>query len=77
MGYCGALEPQRLDGTLGFYYRNRRQAAADFSTQVAPSNNSRYNLIYADNIDLWGISFAKNVYGVSVGAEFLTATTRR
>ena len=42
---------------------------------MAPNN--RYNLIYADDIDLWGISFAKNVYGVSVGAEFLTARTRR
>ena len=28
-----------------------------------------YNLIYKDDVDLWGISLAKNIGGVSVGAE--------
>ena len=69
-GFVTRWSPQWLDGTLGLYYRNfADKLPQTFLTQVAP-NNSRYNLIYADDIDLWGISFAKNVYGVSVGAEF-------
>ena len=30
---------------------------------------SRYNLIYADNIDMFGMSLGKNIGGVSVGTE--------
>lgn len=33
------------------------------------ANASQYKLIYADDIDLYGISFAKNIGGLSVGAE--------
>jgi hypothetical protein len=70
-GLSARWSPQWLDGTLGLYYRNYADKLPQtFLTQVAPNSNSRYNLIYADDIDLWGISFAKNVYGVSVGAEF-------
>ena len=69
-GLSARWSPQWLDGTMGLYYRNfADKLPQTFLTQVAPANNSRYNLIYADDIDLWGISFAKNVYGVSVGAE--------
>jgi hypothetical protein len=38
------------------------------SRRAAPGN-SRYNLIYADEIDLFGVSLGKNIAGVSVGAE--------
>ena len=31
--------------------------------------SSQYNLIYKDDIDLFGVSFAKNIAGVSVGSE--------
>ena len=39
------------------------------SSRRSAPNNSRYNLIYADDVDLFGISLAKNIAGVSVGAE--------
>ena len=32
---------------------------------------------YAGGIDLWGVSLAKNIAGVSVGAELSIATPRR
>ena len=68
-GIAARWSPQWLDGTLGFYYRNFADKLPQVLLTQAVPNNSRYNLIYADNIDLWGISLAKNVAGVSVGAE--------
>jgi Protein of unknown function (DUF1302) len=68
-GLSARWSPQWLDGTLGLHYRNfADKLPQTFITQAAP-NNSRYNLIYADNIDLMGVSLAKNIGGVSVGAE--------
>ncbi|MBK9243287.1 MAG: DUF1302 domain-containing protein [Burkholderiales bacterium] len=68
-GLAARWSPEWLDGTLGFYYRNYADKLPQtFLTQVGP-NNSRYNLIYADKIDLFGVSLAKNIGGVSVGAE--------
>lgn len=62
--------PEWFDGTIGFYYRNYADKLPQvLLTQVGP-NISRYNLIYADDIDLFGVSLAKNLGGVSVGAEF-------
>lgn len=61
--------PEFLDGTLGFYYRHYSDKLPQtFLTQVG-RNTSRYNLIYPDDIDLWGISLAKNIGSVAVGAE--------
>jgi hypothetical protein len=61
--------PDALDGTLGFYYRRYADKLPQaLITQVGP-NISRYNLIYADDIELFGVSLAKNIGGVSVGAE--------
>ena len=68
--------PEALDGTIGLFYRRY----ADKLPQALVSqvsllqgqplmNTSQYNLVYADNIDLFGISFAKNIGGVSVGSE--------
>lgn len=68
-GLSGRWSPEWLDGTLGLYYRNYSDKLPQtFLTQVGP-NRSIYNLIYKDGIDLWGISLAKNIAGVSVGAE--------
>lgn len=68
-GLAARWSPAWLDGTLGLYYRNfADKLPQTFITQVAPGN-SRYNLIYADDIDLIGISLAKNIASVSVGAE--------
>lgn len=69
-GLAARWSPAWLDGTLGFYYRNfADKLPQTFLTQVG-RNVSRYNLIYADDIDLFGVSLAKNIGGVSVGAEF-------
>ena len=68
-GLTTRWSPEWLDGTLGFYYRNfADKLPQTLLTQVGP-NRSVYNLIYKDDIDLWGISLAKNIAGVSVGAE--------
>ncbi len=69
-GIGARWSPQWLDGTLGVYYRNYSDKLPQvLLTRAGPNNTSRYNLIYADNISLYGVSLAKNVGGVSVGAE--------
>jgi hypothetical protein len=68
-GISARWSPAALDGTLGFYYRRYADKLPQtFITQAGP-NRTRYNLIYADGIDLYGVSFAKNVGGMSLGAE--------
>ena len=68
-GFALRWSPEFLDGTLGFYYRHYSDKLPQtFLTRVGP-NISRYNLIYADDIDLYGISLAKNVGSISLGAE--------
>ena len=69
-GIAARWSPEWLDGTLGFYYRNfSDKLPQTFLTVAAPGSRSVYNLIYKDDIELWGVSLAKNVAGVSVGAE--------
>jgi hypothetical protein len=65
-GLAARWSPDWLDGTLGLYYRD----FADKLPQVLRTAPTAYNLIYADHVRLTGISLAKNVGGVSVGAEF-------
>lgn len=68
-GLSARWSPAWLDGTLGFYAREfTDKMPQSLITQVAP-NNSRYNLLYADGIKLYGVSLAKSVAGISVGAE--------
>ena len=70
-GVNARWSPQWLDGTMGFYYRNfADKLPQTFLTTVAPQSRSVYNLIYADDIDMYGISLAKNIGRVSLGAEF-------
>jgi len=58
--------PTWLDGTLGLYAR-RFDDKAGWLTQVAGGGVTR--TVYAKGIGLWGVSLAKNVAGVSMGAE--------
>ena len=68
-GLSTRWSPKWLDGTVGLYYRNfSDKLPQTFITRAVP-NSSVYNLIYKGDIDLWGISLAKNIAGVSVGAE--------
>jgi hypothetical protein len=69
-GLSARWSPAWLDGTLGFYYRDfADKLPQTFITQAPPLGPARYNLIYADNIQMFGVSLAKNIGGVSVGAE--------
>ncbi|HEX4233358.1 MAG TPA: DUF1302 domain-containing protein [Caldimonas sp.] len=71
-GLSARWSPAWLDGTVGAYYRNFADKLPQvFLTHAAPSA-SVYNLIYADRIDLLGLSLAKNIAGISYGAEVST-----
>jgi hypothetical protein len=84
-GLSARWSPEVLDGTVGFYYRRYADKLPQvLITQLGATppalngvlggpqplvNGTNYNLIYADKIDLYGLSLAKNIGGVSVGAE--------
>jgi hypothetical protein len=66
--------PEVLDGTAGLYYRNYADKMPQLfitnpTATASPLTWTEYNLIYADRIELFGLSLAKNIGGVSVGAE--------
>ena len=68
-GLSARWSPQWLDGTMGFYYRRFADKLPQTFLTAAGPNVSVYNMIYADGIDLFGVSLGKNVAGVSIGAE--------
>ncbi len=67
--------PEEIDGTLGIYYRRYADKLPQglvtrTNSRAAPfATLSQYNLIYKDDIDLFGVSFAKNIGGISFGSE--------
>jgi len=61
--------PELLDGTAGVYYRNYADKMPQALITNATAGSREYNLIYADRIELYGLSLAKNIAGVSLGAE--------
>jgi hypothetical protein len=68
-GLAARWSPEWLDGTMGFYYRNfSDKLPQTFITAPVPGS-AQYNLIYKDNINLYGISLAKSIGGISLGAE--------
>jgi hypothetical protein len=68
-GLSARWSPEWLDGTLGLYYRNFTDKLPQVLLTQVGAGTSRYNLVYADDVDLFGLSLGKNVGGVSVGAE--------
>jgi hypothetical protein len=64
-GLSARWSPKAVDGTVGFYYRR----FADKLPQVLRTIPTEYNMLYADDIDLYGVSFAKNIGGLSFGSE--------
>ena len=70
-----AYSPEWLNGTLGFHYRKfsdkMPQILASNYIPAAPGVNLPTNFYYdyKSNIDLYGISFAKQIMGISVGSE--------
>ena len=71
-GLSARWSPKALDGTVGFYYRRFADKLPQTLLTAAAPNASRYNLIYADHIDLFGVSLAKNIGGISFGGEIST-----
>jgi len=67
-GVSARWNPEWLDGTVGFYYRNFSDKMPHLLVDASHAGPT-YRFAYADNIDLYGISLAKNILGVSVGAE--------
>lgn len=71
-GLSARWNPEWLEGTVGIYYRNFSDKLPQLLVDVShagPTTMPTYHLAYADNIDLYGISLAKNILGISVGAE--------
>ena len=67
-GVMVRMRPDWLNGTLGFYYRQYDEKNP-WAAQLA-RNPTRTLPVYAKNLELYGVSIAKEVGGVSVGAEF-------
>lgn len=71
--------PEWLGGTLGFHYRNfsdkmpqvlsSRNLQTELPGAPVPALPTNFYYDYKSNIDLYGISFAKNILGISVGSE--------
>jgi uncharacterized protein DUF1302 len=70
--------PAWLDGTIGLYYRRYSDKFAAVLVSPNPGgagpipgvpSPSRYRQYYGEDVDLAGLSFAKQILGVSVGAE--------
>lgn len=68
-GLNARWSPKVLDGTVGFYYRRYADKIPQILLTKAAPGASVYSEIYADDIDLYGISLSKQVLGTSVGAE--------
>jgi hypothetical protein len=68
-GLNARWSPALLNGTVGVYYRNYSDKLPQTLLTKVGVGTSVYNLIYADNISLYGLSFSKQVLGASVGAE--------
>lgn len=76
-GIAVRYSPEAINGTIGLYYRNfsdklGQVVASTFAPPapgapaVLPTN---YHFSYGTDIDLYGISFAKQIFGISVGSE--------
>lgn len=79
-GVAARYNPDWLDGTVGFYYRRFSDVGGQLHLNLGvvpfpgPPGNvgvapAGYHWAYASGIDLYGISLAKQVAGVSIGSE--------
>ncbi|RJF98521.1 DUF1302 domain-containing protein [Noviherbaspirillum saxi] len=66
-GLATRWSPEWLDGTLGFYVRNFSDILPQQIVMAAAPR--QYFLNYADDIDMFGISLAKQIAGISVGMD--------
>lgn len=63
-GVSARWAPSWSPGTIGFYYRNFTD-----KTPTVLMRGGQYNTYFGENIDLYGLSLATDVRGVSVGME--------
>lgn len=72
-GVKASWRPDWLDGTLGFYYReftDKMPTFVNLGPQAgAPIFPSAIGVTYLENVKLYGVSLAKQIGGLSVGAE--------
>lgn len=74
-----AYSPESLGATIGLHYRNfsdkmpqvlsSRNLQTELPGAPVPALPTNFYYDYKSNIDLYGISFAKSIYGISVGSE--------
>lgn len=68
-GIAARWSPDWLGGTLGLYYRDFTEKSAVASLAVRPGGF--YEYFFPENQKLIGLSLAKSIGGVSVGAEIV------
>lgn len=66
-GLSARWSPAWLEGTIGAYYRVFDEISPWVSLDIA---NKTYRAVYAKNAQLFGISFSKQLLGLSFGSEF-------
>lgn len=67
-GVGARWSPEALNGTtFGLYYRNFSDKMPQAHIDV---DTGQLRFAYADNIDMYGLSYSQQILGVSVGAEF-------
>ena len=73
-GLSARWSPEWLDGTMGFYARRTADIAnqAWLANPGAAAGGPKYHFSFARDIDIFGVSLAKNIGGISVGAELST-----
>lgn len=68
-GLAARWSPEWLDGTLGFYGRRTSDIAPQAHFRLITATTGTYHAVYADKIDIFGISLSKNVGDMSFGGE--------
>ncbi|KUE84617.1 hypothetical protein ASL20_32865 [Cupriavidus necator] len=66
-GVATRWSPEWLQGTVGVYVRKFSDILPQ--TVLKATAPRQYFLTYADNIDMYGLSLAKNIAGISVGMD--------
>ena len=66
-GVAFSWSPEFLRGKLGLYYRNFSDIQPQFVLDVV---NGRFYHSYADDIDLYGISYSTELLGISISTEY-------
>lgn len=68
-GLAARWNPEWLDGTLGFYGRRTSDIAPQAHFRLTSATTGTYHFVYADKIDIFGVSLSKSLGGMSFGGE--------